>query len=186
MATSPNPKDNPEFISVSLLRVCRIIHQETRDLFWNSNTFVIFQAPILDYTFQNMSQATMQRITTLRLVLTPYGLVPKQLIKELQPVIEMSSGGSLKELVLVLKADDFKAIVRFQLHALQTGEDQSDWGIMYGGLLKTLNTISKLPIQKRFIVLGGTRLIESSPPGRDAIIEEVEREWGGEICWEDV
>lgn len=128
----------------------------------------------------------MQRITTLRLVLTPYGLVLKQLIKELQPVIEMSSGGSLKELALVLKAGEFKAIVRFQLHALQTGDDQSHWGIMYRGLLKTLNTISKLPIQKRFIVLGGTRLIESPPPGRDAIIEEVEREWGGEIYWEDV
>jgi len=168
-------------ITLSLRRTCRLIYDETKDLFWSRNVFVFDHVNELMTTLKGMGQVPSRRITS----------------------IKLRMGTSAVKGTRVL-AKAFRILAsRARLGSLRTLELEFDW-FQFGLLVGTrdrahVNPSSLYDVFLELLRIGsevcGERSLRINTPNlapyswkriHNDIIRELHFAWGGKFFWDDV
>lgn len=171
--------------SISLLRTCRQIHAETKDLFWQNNTFVFSSPILLTKSLKTMGQISSRLITRIHLLLDYVACRcegrTKALAKALRLLASRARHGSFKQLALHIDASDIRRLSR--LRETWVEEEQQ----LYDDFLETLrNGSASCKFQRSFEVtdrggLGVTVLRLWKPT-----LKELNFAWGGTFAWNGI
>ena len=171
----------PRFVSISLLRVCRSIYQETNALFWKSNTFVFSTPCILQSAFEKMGKFATRRMIYLGLSFPMFDLPEFAFPSAAKRVADRS----LLRLDIVIHPIELHSLLLLrELSAY--GEDPQEERKMYRRFLRKVNNISKLRIPKRLIIMGHGRSDESRTADYESLMHDMEESWGDKMCGDEV
>jgi hypothetical protein len=134
--------DHSTYISLSILRVNRLTHRETKALFWSRATFTFLQQQDVIDTLKGMNQTASRMIQRVTLDVSLAKMRGKPFAKAINMLASRARLGELKSIMLTITPMDFGDIIRRRedIHMLHLTDRWRNYG--YDELLSFLREVS--------------------------------------------
>jgi hypothetical protein len=174
------PRNERQYISLSLPRTCRQIYDETQGLFWERNTFYFssHNAGVIR-TLKIMGQVSSRLITSVTIRMDDREIIA-QLSKTLNVLASRARFGHFRRLELIWDSEEFEVLKRMSLQIPMARARQ------YDELLEGLRTGERGGRFERVIRL--PHLLGDGLNGKDAeaCARDLHFAFGGRLFWGDV